>query len=158
MDTSRRFLGRKLNVSYIKNNLVSTTFLLAFLLVNVGLIAGRFYTYRGYSYYAKIAKSCGQCLNFTCSFTLFLMLRKCITILRSCGFSNFLPLDQNIYYHKIIGYFITVYAFLHTIMHAFHFGNYSLASSLALSSQCVGDRSIVFFCAPLQRTSVASTT
>ena len=131
MDTSRRFLGRKLNVSYIKNNMVSTIFLLTFLLANVALIAGRFYTYRGYSYYAKIAKSCGQCLNFTCSFTLFLMLRKGITVLRSYGLSSFLPLDQNIYYHKIIGYFITVYAILHTIMHAFHFSKCAAACVVA---------------------------
>lgn len=121
MDTSRQTFGRKLNVSYIKNNIVSCAFLLTFLLVNAGLIAGRFYTYRDYSYYARIAKSCGQCLNFTCSFTLFLVLRKGITILRSYGCSNFLPLDQSIYYHKTIGYFIAVYASVHTIMHAFHF-------------------------------------
>ena len=128
MDTSRRFFGRKFNISYIKNNRVSYVFFLTFLIVNIGLIAGRFHAYRGYSYYAKIAKSCGQCLNFTCSFTLFLMLRKCITILRSCGLSSYLPLDQSIYYHKIIGYFITFYAILHTIMHGLHFSQFVLFS------------------------------
>lgn len=117
----RTCFGRKFTISYVKNNLVSFAFFLAFLTINCGLIAGRFYTYREYSYYARIAKSCGQCLNFTCSFTVFLMLRKTITKLRSWGWSSYLPLDQSIYYHKVIGYFITVYAILHGTFHAFYF-------------------------------------
>lgn len=113
--------GRKLTLSYVKNNLVSYAFFLTFLVINGALIAGRFYTYREYSYYARIAKSCGQCLNFTCSFTLFLMLRKSITKLRSWGCSQYLPLDQSIYYHKVIGYFITFYAIFHATFHCFYF-------------------------------------
>ena len=63
----------------------------------------------------------GQCLNFTCSFALVLMLRRCITVLRSCGVSDYLPLDQHIYYHKLTGAFIVAYSLLHTVMHCFNF-------------------------------------
>jgi predicted ferric reductase len=121
---ARRVFGRKFSVSYIKNNLPSFVFLVAFITVNLGLIGGRFYTYRDYSYYARLAKSGGQCLNFTCALTIVLMLRKSITILRSYGWAKYLPLDNSIYYHKIIGYFITVYASVHTVFHCFHFSEY----------------------------------
>lgn len=63
----------------------------------------------------------GQCLNFNCTFVLVLMLRHCITFLRTRGFSLFLPLDQHIYFHKITGFFIFGYSILHTFMHLLNF-------------------------------------
>jgi Ferric reductase like transmembrane component. len=63
----------------------------------------------------------GQCLNFNCMFVLVLMLRHCITFLRTRGFSVFLPLDQHIYFHKMTGFFIFGYSVLHTIMHLLNF-------------------------------------
>lgn len=63
----------------------------------------------------------GQCLNFTCMFVLVLMLRQSITFLRTRGFSAFLPLDQHIYFHKLTGWFIFGYSFLHAIMHLLNF-------------------------------------
>jgi hypothetical protein len=63
----------------------------------------------------------GQCLNFNCMFVLVLMLRQCITFLRTRGYSSMLPLDQHIYFHKLTGMFIFGYSFLHTIMHVCNF-------------------------------------
>ena len=54
-------------------------------------------------------------------FVLVLMLRQCITFLRTRGFSSILPLDQHIYFHKLTGIFIFSYSFLHTIMHVCNF-------------------------------------
>lgn len=50
-----------------------------------------------------------------------LMLRKSITVLRTLGVAEYLPLDQHIYYHKLAGWFILTHSILHTIMHCFNF-------------------------------------
>ena len=63
----------------------------------------------------------GQCLNFNCMFILVLMLRQCITFLRTHGFSMVLPLDQHIYFHKLAGVFIFIQSIVHTIMHLLNF-------------------------------------
>lgn len=63
----------------------------------------------------------GQCLNFNCAFVLVLMLRQCITFLRTRGFSAILPLDNHIYMHKVTGILIAIYSLVHTIMHLINF-------------------------------------
>jgi hypothetical protein len=66
----------------------------------------------------------GQCLNFNCMFILVLMLRQCITFLRTHGFSVVLPLDQHIYFHKLAGVFIFIQSIVHTIMHLLNFSEF----------------------------------
>lgn len=63
----------------------------------------------------------GQCLNFNCAFALVLMLRQCITFLRTRGFGAFIPLDNHIYMHKLTGCVIAGFSLLHTIMHLLNF-------------------------------------
>lgn len=63
----------------------------------------------------------GQCLNFNCAFVLVLMLRQCITFLRTRGFGAFLPLDNHIYIHKLTGVVIAAFSLVHTIMHLLNF-------------------------------------
>lgn len=64
----------------------------------------------------------GQCLNFDCMFVLVLMLRQCITFLRTHGFSSVLPLDNHIYLHKMTGGLIGIFSVVHTLMHLLNFG------------------------------------
>lgn len=63
----------------------------------------------------------GQCLNFNCAFVLVLMLRQCITFLRTRGFGAVLPLDNHIYMHKVTGILIAIFSLVHTIMHMLNF-------------------------------------
>jgi hypothetical protein len=56
-------------------------------------------------------------LNFNCMFILVLMLRKCLTYLRATPLANFLPLDQNIQFHKLVGSMIAFYGIVHTLAH-----------------------------------------
>ena len=49
------------------------------------------------------------------------MLRYTITKLRELGLSNVLPLDHNIYLHKVVGYIIFVQSLFHTVMHLINF-------------------------------------
>lgn len=50
-----------------------------------------------------------------------MMLRQCITFLRTRGFSAVLPLDHHIYLHKLTGVMIAIYSFVHTLMHLMNF-------------------------------------
>ncbi|KAI5709041.1 hypothetical protein M8J76_008768 [Diaphorina citri] len=111
----------QLTLPYIKNNYVYLGFMFFYLLVNIVLFTSRMYVFRKSNYYVIFARACGQCLNFNCMFVLVLMLRHCITFLRTRGFSVFLPLDQHIYFHKMTGFFIFGYSVLHTIMHLLNF-------------------------------------
>ncbi|KAJ8928441.1 hypothetical protein NQ314_019030, partial [Rhamnusium bicolor] len=115
------FRPYQLTLPYVKNNYVYLIFLGAFLIVNAALFISRAIEYRGSNWFTIFARACGQCLNFNCMFILVLMLRQCITFLRTRGFSSILPLDQHIYFHKLTGMFIFGYSFLHTIMHICNF-------------------------------------
>ncbi|XP_044745460.1 NADPH oxidase 5 isoform X2 [Coccinella septempunctata] len=106
---------------YFKNNQVYLIFLAFFVLVNAVLFITRSYQYRKSNWYTIFARACGQCLNFDCMFVLVLMLRKCITFLRTRGFSSILPLDQHIYFHKVTGMLISLLSLWHTVMHCCNF-------------------------------------
>lgn len=50
-----------------------------------------------------------------------LVLRNVITGLRELGLASILPLDNNIYLHKVLGYIIFIAAWFHTVMHLCNF-------------------------------------
>ncbi|XP_035915854.1 uncharacterized protein LOC118513779 isoform X2 [Anopheles stephensi] len=114
-------LPHQLTAPYIKNNYVYLSFLTIFTLINVGLFVSRAIQYRNSNGFVIMARACGQCLNFNCAFILVLMLRQCITFLRTRGFTAFLPLDQHIYLHKLTGMLVAIFSLVHTIMHLFNF-------------------------------------
>ncbi|XP_073994728.1 NADPH oxidase isoform X2 [Rhodnius prolixus] len=124
----------QLSLPYIKNNYVYLIFLAIFLLVNLGLFVSRGIQYRKSNYFVIFARACGQCLNFNCMFVLVLMLRHTITFLRTRGFSNFVPLDQHIYFHKLTGVCIFIYSVAHTIMHVINFSVIVVNDSVINSS------------------------
>ncbi|KAF9798205.1 hypothetical protein SFRURICE_003164 [Spodoptera frugiperda] len=111
----------QLSRPYFKNNYVFLTYLGLFSLVNVGLFVARCVEYRKANGFVILARACGQCLNFTCSWVLVLMLRHCLTELRVRGFSSYLPLDHHIYLHKLTGVLIAIYSLVHTLMHLCNF-------------------------------------
>ncbi len=53
---------------------------------------------------------------------LVLVLRYTITVMRELGIGAVLPLDNNIYLHKVLGYLIFTQASIHTVMHLCNFG------------------------------------
>ncbi|XP_023719099.1 NADPH oxidase 5 isoform X4 [Cryptotermes secundus] len=111
----------QLSRQYVKNNYVYLIFLAFYVLVNVGLFVSRSIEYRASNGYVIVARACGQCLNFNCMFILVLMLRQCITFLRTHGFSVILPLDHHIYFHKLTGVTIIIQSIVHTIVHLLNF-------------------------------------
>ena len=64
----------------------------------------------------------GRALLFNSVLILVLVLRYSITMLRDLGLASVLPLDKNIYFHKLVGRIIFVLAWIHTTMHLLNFG------------------------------------
>ena len=64
----------------------------------------------------------GRCINFNSVMILVLVLRYTITILRNMGLAPLLPLDHNVYFHKLVGWLLFAQSWLHTIMHLINFG------------------------------------
>ncbi|KAG7170629.1 NADPH oxidase 5-like 1, partial [Homarus americanus] len=114
----------QMSLPYLKNNYVYLIFLLIYIAINVGLFISRVVDYWNSNGLTIVARGCGQCLNFNCMFVLVLMLRQCITFLRSMGASCFLPLDQHLYLHKLCGLLIFLFSLLHTLMHLINFAVY----------------------------------
>ncbi|XP_015925086.1 NADPH oxidase 5 isoform X2 [Parasteatoda tepidariorum] len=119
---------RRIKWLHIRNNLTSVTFLLMFFLLNVTLFTSRACHYWDTNIYVILARACGQCLNFNCAFIVFLILRQTLTWLRAHGFSEYFPIDQHLYYHKLTGCVIVFYSVLHTVMHVINFYNMSVQS------------------------------
>jgi len=96
-----------------------------------------------------LAKACGACLNLNCALIVMPVTKLLLARLNNLGnsynsqnasanifsqwfarccagpFTRYVPLSKNIEFHKLIAYFIFVFAWGHTI---FHFANYELAS------------------------------
>ncbi|XP_018302029.1 NADPH oxidase 5 [Mycetomoellerius zeteki] len=122
LDTFLSLRPYQLTKPYIKNNYVFTAFILMFIFINVTLFVSRLYKYRNHSVYIMFARACGQCLNFDCTFILVLMLRQCITFLRTHSFNSLVPLDHHIYLHKMTGILIGIFSIVHTLMHLIYCG------------------------------------
>ncbi|XP_049761768.1 NADPH oxidase 5 isoform X1 [Elephas maximus indicus] len=68
-----------------------------------------------------VARGCGQCLNFNCSFIAVLMLRRCLTWLRATRLAQVLPLDQTIQFHQLMGYVVVGLSLVHAVAHVVNF-------------------------------------
>lgn len=115
--------------NYWRNNKQFLTFLIIILLTNVVLFVTRAYYFRDFSMlngftpnpFYMMSRANGRCLNFNSMIILVLVLRYTITKLRELGLSNLLPLDHNIYLHKVVGYLIFFQSWFHTISHLINF-------------------------------------
>ena len=120
----------KFQWNYIRNNYQSFAFLLTLIAINVILFVHRLYDYSDWGWLVMLARANGQCLNFTCSFIIVCVFRRSITKLRSMGFSEYLPLDHHVYFHKLIGWAIVFFSLFHTAMHVVNFRVLSKVTSV----------------------------
>ena len=103
--------------SYIKNNIRAVVFYTIFTIINVALFILSAVRYRSSNGFVIVARGCGMCLNFNCAFIVVLMLRSSLTKLRSTRAGGYLPIDQGIYIHKMVGWVVTVQSLVHTGTH-----------------------------------------
>uniref|UniRef100_A0A6G1SM82 NADPH oxidase 5 n=1 Tax=Aceria tosichella TaxID=561515 RepID=A0A6G1SM82_9ACAR len=112
----------KLRWEYISNNCARFAFFAGICFISLLLIIARIITYWNLGGgFLIMARCSGQCLNFFSSIIVLLVCRRSISLLRAHGYSRYLPLDDHIYFHKIIGLFIVFHSFVHTIGHLLNF-------------------------------------
>ncbi|XP_068996136.1 NADPH oxidase 5 [Embiotoca jacksoni] len=121
VDQKRRQTPRYLTRAYWQNNSRKLMFLCVYALVNVLLFVGAVMQNRHGGACFMVAKGCGQCLNFNCTFVMVLMLRRFLTWLRATWVVRVFPLDQNILLHQIVGYAILCCTLVHTTAHILNF-------------------------------------
>uniref|UniRef100_A0A3P8RRZ9 NADPH oxidase 5 n=1 Tax=Amphiprion percula TaxID=161767 RepID=A0A3P8RRZ9_AMPPE len=130
VDQKKRQTPRYLTRVYWQNNSRKLLFLCVYALLSLLLFVGAMLQNSHGGAWFMVAKGCGQCLNFNCTFLL--MLRRCLTWLRATWVVRVLPLDQNILLHQIVGYAILCYTLVHTTAHIFNFVHLSENSTYSL--------------------------
>jgi len=123
-------LPQNLNMRYFSNNKPFFIFLILIVFINAVLFLQRLVYFRHFPMLSGftpnpmylLSRACGRTLLFNSVLVLVLVLRYSITILRNLGLASILPLDNNIYFHKLVGRIIFAQAWIHTIMHLINFG------------------------------------
>ncbi|MDY6784107.1 MAG: EF-hand domain-containing protein [Cyanobacteriota bacterium] len=113
---------------YWRNNWITFAFLALYIVVNLFLFfeAMARYNSQGANIYVQIARGCGATLNFNGALILIPVMRHFMTWLRKGPLNNYLPIDEHIEFHKLVGQVMFASAVVHTIA---HFLNYSTLSS-----------------------------
>uniref|UniRef100_A0A3Q3MKP3 NADPH oxidase, EF-hand calcium binding domain 5 n=1 Tax=Mastacembelus armatus TaxID=205130 RepID=A0A3Q3MKP3_9TELE len=132
LDQKKRQTPRYLTRAYWQNNSRKLLFLGVYASLSVLLFVGAVLRHHYGGAWFMVAKGCGQCLNFNCTFVMVLMLRRCLTWLRATWVLRILPLDQNILLHQIVGYAVLGYSLVHTAAHIFNFVRLSESSGYSL--------------------------
>ena len=109
---------------YIQNNWVKIAFLFIYIAINLFLFFGAVERYAnlGANVYVQIARGCGATLNFNGALILIPMLRHFMTRLRKSNLNNYIPIDESIEFHKLVGQVMFALAVVHTLA---HFLNYT---------------------------------
>ena len=122
---------RQLSWLYFRQNYQLVIFIICIIFgINIALWVQRAYYFRDFSTLDgsrpnpsyMLSRANGRSLLYLSTLILLLVLRHSITLLRSLGLASILPLDNNIYLHKMVGSLIFFHAWFHTIMHLVNFG------------------------------------
>ena len=97
-------------------------FLLIYWLVNIGLFILNAVRYKDNNGWVIVARGAGMVLNFNGTFVVVLMLRSCLTWLRTTRVGHYLPLDQTVLFHKMVGLVIAFFTLVHTVAHLVNIG------------------------------------
>jgi predicted ferric reductase len=111
---------------------------IAYVGANVWFFADAFLTYReaGANIFIQIARGGGACLNFNGMLILIPMMRTFLTWIRKSFLFHFVPVDENIEIHKVVGRVLFLFALVHT---GAHIGNY-IVSGLDVGQQLLYTR------------------
>ena len=113
--------------------ILNNTFLLFLFLIvmtNIVIFTHRAHRFRNFPMlsgfvpnpFYMISRGLGRTLLFNTCLVLVLVLRYSITLLRQLGLAKYLPLDHNIYFHKMVGTIIFLQGMIHSLMHLLNFG------------------------------------
>eukprot|EP00092_Neocalanus_flemingeri_P001546 GFUD01001648.1.p1 GENE.GFUD01001648.1~~GFUD01001648.1.p1 ORF type:complete len:1115 (+),score=222.73 GFUD01001648.1:61-3405(+) len=127
---SEKLPRRYFTVEYWQNNQTLLSSMFCIMLMSLIIIIQRVYYFRNFSmlngftpnFFYMTSRACGKTILALSIIVLMLVLRKTITVLRNFGLASILPLDNNIYIHKIVGIIIFVLGCLHSLAHLLNFG------------------------------------
>ena len=130
-------IPQNLNMRYFSNNIPFFICLIAILLVNLGMFFYKIVYFHQFpmldgvtpNFFYMVSRACGATLKLNSVLILVLVLRYTITMLRKVGLASLLPLDNNIYFHKLVGRLIFGQAWLHSLSHLVNFGTLVSKSS-----------------------------
>ncbi|MGB1014700.1 MAG: EF-hand domain-containing protein, partial [Nannocystaceae bacterium] len=96
-------------------------------LINVLLFLGaaNHYADAGANVLVQLARGCGACLNFNGALILVPMMRRLITWMRRRPIARYLPVDEAVAFHRLVGHALFGFAVVHTICHLL---NYTVVS------------------------------
>uniref|UniRef100_A0A8C8ST86 NADPH oxidase 5 n=1 Tax=Pelusios castaneus TaxID=367368 RepID=A0A8C8ST86_9SAUR len=114
---------RYLTPAYWHNNRSKLLFMGGYVGLNALLFALAALRHTALGGWVMVAKGCGQCLNFNCTFIVVLMLRRCLTWLRATWVAKVFPLEQNVVFHQLVGYVVAALSVVHTGAHVVNFGD-----------------------------------
>ena len=126
---------------YLANNLAFLGGLFIFASINLALFISSVISMHQLHHWKlsnlaiTLARATGRCLNFNSTFILLVVLRRGITKLRELGAAVYLPLDKNIYFHKLAGRLIFIQGICHTCAHLTNYGTYKIVKVNPLSNQ-----------------------
>ncbi len=110
----------------MKNNRSYVVVILLYILLNVGLslyvVIYRSVVLKS-NVFIVFARICGMLLNLNCSLILILMLKQTILLIRSKKhLRQWIPVDSYVDFHKLLGLFIGILSFIHSVAHMINFG------------------------------------
>ncbi|XP_059495176.1 NADPH oxidase 5 [Stegostoma tigrinum] len=126
-EKSTRQTPRYLTPAYWHNNSRKLLFMCCYILVSIFLFTFAAVKHVSAGGWVMLAKGCGQCLNFNCTFIGVLMLRRCLTWLRATWVVRVLPLDQHVLLHQLVGFAIFGLSVVHAIAHLINFVSLTLS-------------------------------
>lgn len=115
----------KLSKDYLHENVGRVLFFFIYLAISIGLfIYVVIYRVHQHIHWLEvIARICGMQLNFNSMLMIVLMLRHTARLIRISRFLHtFIPLDDTISIHKMVGRWIVILVFIHALCHMIYFG------------------------------------
>jgi hypothetical protein len=107
---------------YIKNNTNRLAFLMIYILTLIALIIYRVVTLKNNTVWQIFARIGGILVNFNYTIAICLMLKQTMTIIRRLYYVRFfIPVDDHIDAHRLVGKVLFISAMIHSFGHAIHF-------------------------------------
>jgi len=89
--------------------------------LNLGFFVDAVIKYGDANLYVQIARGCGACLNLNGALILIPMMRNFLTWLRRRAAGHWLPLDESIDFHRLVGNAMFLFGVIHTAAHLLNY-------------------------------------
>ena len=106
----------------VKNKKPLLFLLILHTLVSVACFVGSAVRYRTSNGWVIVARGCGMTLNYHGAVLALSMARRSLTYLRNTQIGRYLPVDDHVEVHKVLGVSTVVLGLIHTVCHLANIG------------------------------------